>query len=286
MNRRRTPLLLVALSALFSPPHSAALAQPPGGSPPEAAPRPAVAAGPLETGLGELTAQVQRLGQAAEAAAKLAEDLVTVGQRLVGVQRGLAAHAAALNEEVAVVTEHVEALKAAGAENEATIVWLRTELKDTRAEARALAERLEASRQGIEELRATLVAPVAPGDAAEGEGEANRGSATGGAGSSATPPAAPMAATPSARSAGDATGYYVATTRVNLRGAPRLAAEVLMVVDEGDVVRGIGSQGDWLQVEYTDDRAGDVTGWVHSGSLRRVEAPSPGHGPSAPAGDR
>ena len=179
MNRRRTSLLLVALSALFSPPHSAAVAQPSDGSPPEAALRPAVAAGPLETGLGELTAQIQQLGQAAEATAKLAEGLVQIGQRLAGTQRGFAARAAALNKEVAVVTEHVEALKAASAENEATIVSLRTELKDTRAEARALAERLEASRQGIEKLRATLeelsatlATPVAPGDVAKGEGEA------------------------------------------------------------------------------------------------------------------
>ncbi len=293
MNRRRMPLLLVALSASFSPLHSAALAQSPDSSPPEAAPRPAVAAG-LETSLGQLTAQVQQLGEVAEGSVEIAEEMVVVGQRLVAAQRNFVARVMALNEEVAVVAEHVEALKAAGAENEATIMSLRTELEDTKAEVQVLAKRLDAGAQAIEKLRATLLAPVAPGDAAEGEGEADRGSATGGAGSSATPSAAPMAATPSARSAGDGTGeapanwvpYYAATARVNLRGAPRDAAEVLMVVDEGDVVRGIGSQGNWLQVEYTDDRTGYVTGWVYSEFLRPVEAPSPGDGPSAPAGDR
>jgi hypothetical protein len=176
MNRRRTPLLLVALSALFSPLPPAALAQP-GGSPPEAAPRadpaprPAVAAGPLETRLGELTARVQLLGQGAEAAAQVAEDLAMVGQRLVESQRTLAAHAAALNEGLVAAAERVEAAQAVGAENDDLIVRLRTELEATRAEARALAERLEASRQGLEALRALLGAPAAPGDAAGGEGK-------------------------------------------------------------------------------------------------------------------
>ncbi len=154
MNRRRTPLLLVALSALFGPLLPAALAQP-GGSPPEAA--------PLETGLGELPARLQLLGQGAEAAAQVAEDLAAVGQRLVEAHRTLAAHTAALNEGLVAAAARVQAAKAAGAENDNLIVRLRSELEDTRAEARALAERLEASRQGLEALGALLGAPAAPG---------------------------------------------------------------------------------------------------------------------------
>jgi Bacterial SH3 domain len=73
---------------------------------------------------------------------------------------------------------------------------------------------------------------------------------------------------------------YAATAAVNLRDGPSTEAEVLAVVSEGDRVRGLGSEGDWLLVQY-DEGDGVVTGWVYSRFLHRVEGPPSASGPSA-----
>jgi Bacterial SH3 domain len=73
---------------------------------------------------------------------------------------------------------------------------------------------------------------------------------------------------------------YAATAAVNLRDGPSTEAEVLTVVSEGDRVRGLGSEGDWLLVQY-DEGDGVVTGWVYSRFLHRVEGPPSASGPSA-----
>jgi hypothetical protein len=65
---------------------------------------------------------------------------------------------------------------------------------------------------------------------------------------------------------------YVAADFVNLRAAPNDSAEVLSVLAQGNVVRRTGRDLGWLQVEYDDETASTVTGWVYSGYLRRVEA--------------
>jgi hypothetical protein len=76
---------------------------------------------------------------------------------------------------------------------------------------------------------------------------------------------------PGAAARGD---YYTATASVNLRDGPGTAAEVVTVVDPGGRVRRLGSEGDWLLVEYDNRGTGMVRGWVHRGFLRHVESPS------------
>ena len=77
---------------------------------------------------------------------------------------------------------------------------------------------------------------------------------------------------PSGGAAGRAE-YHVSNARVNLRTAPSAAAAVLAVVPQGDLVRLIGRERNWLRVEYSDADAGSVTGWVHTDYLRRVARP-------------
>jgi len=81
-----------------------------------------------------------------------------------------------------------------------------------------------------------------------------------------------------------AAGPYAATASVNLRDAPSTEAEVLTVMDEGDRVRRLGSEGDWLLVEYGNPGEGIVTGWVYGRFMRRIEGPSQGNGQSARSG--
>ena len=123
------------------------------------------------------------------------------------------------------------------------------------------------------------------------------GGRRGGVGRGAPPPApapAPASAEAAASdsSAGDRgngsqageAAYYATTKAVNLRAAPSNAAAVLAVVSEGDVVRGIGREDDWLQFDHTDAGARNVTGWIYGSFLRRVEASPEGNGPPARAG--
>jgi uncharacterized protein YgiM (DUF1202 family) len=77
---------------------------------------------------------------------------------------------------------------------------------------------------------------------------------------------------------------YAATASVNLRDGPSIRADVLTVVSEGDSVRRLGREGDWLRVEYRAPGEEVVTGWVHSQFLRRVENAPQGSGPSARSG--
>jgi hypothetical protein len=65
---------------------------------------------------------------------------------------------------------------------------------------------------------------------------------------------------------------YAATASVNLRDGPSTEADVLTVVGEGERVRRLGGEGDWLLVEYGDPGGEIVTGWVHGRFLRRVES--------------
>lgn len=329
----RPPLLLLALPTLLGVLHAATLAAAPAAPPPapEVAPRaepgpsaPAEAAGATPD---EVIARVERLSEAADAAAQLAEALVATGQRLVRVEKAVAAEAAALGPYLAAARDRIAELEAGRAEDEATIARLEAELEGSRAETRALGERLEGIQRGLEGLTATLAAaaPELPEPTAEDEADRREVAEAEGVDSSATrierqtpdgreagaeglraAPAAserrleeresagardeataPESGTEleSARTegpAGDA-DHFAATSPVNLRAAPDNTAEVLAVVGEGEPVRGVGRRGGWLQVEYTGPDVGAVTGWVHGGFLRRVEAPPRDGGPVARA---
>lgn len=64
--------------------------------------------------------------------------------------------------------------------------------------------------------------------------------------------------------------HYAATDFVNLRAAPSNSADVLRVVERGDLVRRTGHGLGWLQVEYRDRSASSIRGWVYSSYLRHV----------------
>jgi hypothetical protein len=93
-----------------------------------------------------------------------------------------------------------------------------------------------------------------------------------------------LEADPNRLSEGAAANTYAATASVNLRDSPNTEAEVLTVVGEGDRVRRLGSEGDWLLVEYGNPGGEIVTGWVYRRFTRRIEGPSQDNGPSARSG--
>jgi hypothetical protein len=65
--------------------------------------------------------------------------------------------------------------------------------------------------------------------------------------------------------------HHTAKDFVNLRAAPDNSAEVLTIVEQGDLVRQTGRNLGWLQVEYSDRSASSIRGWVYGSYLRRVE---------------
>jgi hypothetical protein len=73
--------------------------------------------------------------------------------------------------------------------------------------------------------------------------------------------------------AGGLREYYVSTTPVDLRTEPNAVAAALGVVRQGDLVKLIGRERNWLRVEYSDADAERVTGWVPINHLRRLPHP-------------
>jgi hypothetical protein len=65
--------------------------------------------------------------------------------------------------------------------------------------------------------------------------------------------------------------HYAAKDFVNLRAAPDNTAEVLAVVAQGELVRRTGHNLGWLQVEYDDQSASSIRGWVYGSYLRVVD---------------
>ena len=200
-----------AISAVLVPPDmEQALRQGQGGgqAPPEVAPRaepgplPGAPAAALGADADEPIARVERLSETANAAVQLAEALAATGQRLVRVEKAVAAEAAALGQQLAAALDRIAELETSRTEAAATIARLEAELEGSRAETRALGERLEAIRRGFDGLAALAAAtPELPGSTAGGDEASQEEAAGAGAGSGMTPPTA--AAPPGARSAAD-----------------------------------------------------------------------------------
>ena len=194
-----------------------------------------------------------QLVEPAKPAAALGVVLDELEARVQALRRGAAAGAPP-REEVAAARERIAELEAANAEGAATIAQLHAELARSQAEVQWLREELEASWRWIEELNAVLD-EGGPGNQVTQEG-----------------PSADRSAEARATPTGEGAAVYHAATRpVNLRAEPDNGAEVLTVVGEGELVRGIGRDGGWLRVRYAN-----FTGWVHGRFLTSVAAPTRG----------
>lgn len=166
----------------------------------------------------------------------------------------------------------IEELEAADQERAATIASLRAELDSTRAEAQTLREHLDVSRQGIERLNALLARATGAAPAAAPPAPAETAPSVPAPAPAETAEAAAPAAAPETAGAQATGGLYVTTGAVNLRAEPSTTARVLVLIGQGELVRGIGGEGEWVQVEHADGSVGVVTGWVHNEFVRPAGA--------------